>query len=268
MPSDFQSSLSSAPSVSPENDHPTVVLIDDDPGARESMRALVTSQGWKCSTYESAEHYLEDSPPPHPACLIIDYKLPGIDGLELQARLTQQEDRFPVIVVTGHADVSSAVKFMEGEAVTLLQKPSPPEQLVETIRLALDIDRQRTQLRERFERIAKVVDQLSQRERTVLEGVVAGKLNKVVAKELGVSIRTVEGDRARIVDRFGVTTVNEVVAEFSQLNLLYELCMSQAVVRGHSRPSWQPLIAGLNPQNLLGGVKPTGETASDLAGEN
>lgn len=209
------------------NSSSTVIIVDDELQARETLKMLIESQGMKCITMGSAEQYLKSPPFKRPACLVLDYQLPGISGLELQKKLLERDDRIPIIIISGHINIASTVEFMEAEAVTLLEKPFPPKKLLDAISRALQLDIKQKELHDRYQRLKNIVVQLSERERIILNSVIEGNINKKVAKDLSVSLRTIESDRSRIVEAFGVKTMNQVVAEFSQLDLLCQICSAK-----------------------------------------
>lgn len=202
---------------------PVVCVVEDDDSARGTIVAMLNDRGHRCREFPSAEAFLAAGEVGHPGCLVLDYKLPGISGLELLERLRGSANQLPVVVTTGHADVTAAVRFMERGAVAVLEKPFRAEDLSAAITRAMRLDEVEIRVRARFEQINAAVDQLSPREKTVLKAIVAGQLNKAIARALDVSVRTIEGDRAKIVDKFGAETTGEVVGKFAQFTLLTEL---------------------------------------------
>lgn len=211
---------------------PFVYLIEDDDTTRESIVAMLAERGFRCREFPSAEAFLAAGPLGQPGCLVLDYQLPGINGLQLQERLQHAGQSLPIVVATGHADVSSTVRFMERGAVTLLEKPFRSDDLAAAITRAMRDADVRGKVRERFDAISASVERLSAREKTVLQAIVAGQLNKAIARSLDVSVRTIEGDRAKIVDKFGAETTGEVVGKYAQYSLLTELGFGAGVTVG------------------------------------
>jgi len=193
--------------VSPER---TVYVVDDDPAVRRSLERLLDSAGLHVITYETSLAFLEAAPNLASGCALLDVMMPGMDGLELQALLRQRNFPLPVIVMTGQGDVQSAVRAMKAGAVDFIEKPYGDDILLDAIEAALsrvhgaDIGRDTT---EAAERIAT----LTRRERQVLDALVMGRPNKVIAFDLGISIRTVEVHRARMMERLGVRQLGEAV---------------------------------------------------------
>jgi FixJ family two-component response regulator len=206
-----------------ERPRSTVYLVETNQATRDALAELLSGRGFRVQGLRTAEEFLAVGAASRPACLVLDYNLPGIGGRELQDRLADHARSLPVIVTIGVADVPAAVRFMERCTVTLLEKPFQPEQLLKAVEEAVDMDTIHSRVRRRFEEIGAAVDQLSSREKTVLQAIVAGQLNKAIARALDVSVRTIEGDRAKIVEKFNAETTGEVVGKYAQFNLLTEL---------------------------------------------
>jgi FixJ family two-component response regulator len=188
----------------------TIYIVDDDEGVRNSLRFLLKSVGHVCQTLASANEFLETYQPKQPGCLILDVRMPGMSGLELQQQLNLRGAIIPVIFITGHGDVPMAVEAMQHGASDFLQKPFRDQDLLDRIQRALERDvRNRAALAE-HERIRASFDSLTPREREVLALMTRGKSNKVMAAELGVSQRTVDIHRGRVMDKTGA-------ASFAQL---------------------------------------------------
>lgn len=177
-------------------DDPTVIVIDDHESVRDSMRALLESHGLDVQDFPSALAYLEAGMPGD--CIVADLKMPQMSGLELQYELNKRGSRAPLIMVTGHGDVPLAVNAMRAGAFNFLEKPVNEEALVESIQRAL-VDRKKSrQSNEERKAAAELLGTLTARERDVLDRLVMGKANKIVAYELGISPRTVETHRANL----------------------------------------------------------------------
>lgn len=188
-----------------------VHVIDDDVDVRQSLAFLLSAAGLAVQVHESAVAFLKALPGIQEGCVVTDIRMPGMDGLELQRRLREMKSGLPVIVMTGHGDVPLAVEAMKGGAIDFIEKPFDDEVLLSAIRSALA---RRAQDSERTARAAAVQDRigkLSDREREVLEKLVAGKANKVIAYELGISPRTVEVYRANVMTKMEADSLSDLV---------------------------------------------------------
>ena len=188
-----------------------VFIVDDDEAMRESLAFLLGTAGFKVSLFELASKFLEALPDLKVGCLITDIRMPEIDGLELMRRLRAAGQSFPVIVMTGHADVPLAVEAMKLGAFEFLEKPFDDKQLIERINAALEqgaaVAAAAQETREISERIAK----LTERERQVLERLVVGQSNKAIGRDLDISPRTVEIYRANVMGKMKVSSISELV---------------------------------------------------------
>lgn len=185
-------------------------MIDDDAKLQESLRWLLESGGFVVHTFASADAFLATHDGCRPGCVLIDLRLPGTDGLTLQARLVaNRADHLAVIFLTAYGDIDSAVQAMKLGAVDFFQKPYVAERLLEQVGVALDKVRQ--QARATSPQVRARLRQLTDRERQVLEHVVAGKSNKEIASLLGVSYRTIENHRARAIRKMGAESIVELV---------------------------------------------------------
>ncbi len=190
---------------------PVVFVVDDDAAVLESLALLLRSVGLSPQTCGSAAEFLETFDPDAPGCLVLDVRMPGMSGLELQARLQARGSKLPIIFITAHGDVPMAVKAVKAGALDFLQKPFRDQELIEKIQRALEVNaRLRTEAADRDEILARL-SSLTPREREVMEGVVAGKANKVIAHELGLSQRTVEIHRARVMAKMQASSLAELV---------------------------------------------------------
>jgi RNA polymerase sigma factor (sigma-70 family) len=182
----------------------TVFIVDDDPAMRDSMSFLVRSVGMAVETYSGAQEFLDAYDPQRPGCLVFDVRMPGMSGLELQEFLSERGIRSPVVMVTGYGDVPMAVRALKGGAVDFLEKPFTDQELLETINEATDRDhRQRTKEAE-LSKVKERISRLTPREREVMDLVLDGKPNKVIAAELGLSPKTVEVHRSRVMAKMQV----------------------------------------------------------------
>jgi len=190
---------------------PTVFVVDDDEAVRNSLRFLLKSVGLPTRAFASAQEFLETYQPSQPGCLVLDVRMPAMSGLELQQQLNLRGAIIPVIFITGHGDIPMAVEAMQHGAFDFLQKPFRDQDLIDRIQRALARDaKDRAALKE-HERIRARLETLTPREREVLELMTAGKPNKVMAAELGVSQRTVEIHRARVMEKSGASSLAELV---------------------------------------------------------
>lgn len=190
---------------------PTVFVVDDDEGARNSLRFLLKSVGIPVVTIGSAQEFLAAHHPHQPGCLVLDVRMPGMSGLELQQELNRRGAVIPVIFVTGHGDVPMAVEAIQQGAFDFVQKPYREQELLDRIQRALARDRtNRRALLER-DRIRTRLASLTPREREVMRLMTLGKPNKVMAGELGLSQRTVEIHRAHVMEKSGATSLAQLV---------------------------------------------------------
>lgn len=187
-----------------------VVVVDDDLPVRDSLQLLLESAGYGVSTYESASRFLEEAPATAAACVVTDVRMPGLSGVELAPALRRQGKTIPVIVMTGHGDVALAVQAMKAGAVDFLVKPFDDGDLLRAIEEAVRRSPPGVGDPER-EVAAQRIAALSGRERQVLDRLMAGKANKVVAQELGISPRTVEVYRANLMSKMGAESLPELV---------------------------------------------------------
>ena len=188
-----------------------VHVIDDDADVRQSLAFLLTAAGLTVRMHDSAVSFLDVLPEIKDGCVVTDVRMPGMDGLELQRRLRQLKAKLPVIVMTGHGDVPLAVEAMKSGAVDFIEKPFEDETLLSAIRSALARQAQASDRDARATAIQQRIAKLSEREREVLDRLVAGKANKVIAFELGISPRTVEVYRANVMTKMQADSLSELV---------------------------------------------------------
>lgn len=190
---------------------PTVFVVDDDSAVRDSIGRLLGTAGLRSQMYSSAQKFLECYDPAQPGCIILDVRMPGISGLKLQKLLATKRIAIPVILITGYADVSMAVQAMKIGAIDFIEKPLNPQTLLESVRRAIDHDIEYRRNQKRIEDITRRISRLTPREREVMELVVGGKTNKLIASDLGLSQKTVEFHRAHIMTKTEVPSVAELV---------------------------------------------------------
>jgi two-component system response regulator FixJ len=188
-----------------------VFIVDDDDAVRNSLRLLVKSVGLPASTAKSAQEFLENYDPGHPGCLILDVRMPGMSGMELQQQLNVRGAVIPVIFITGHGDIPMAVEAMQQGAFDFLQKPFRDQDLIDRIQRALEKDAANREELTQRSRIRERLGTLTPREREVLGLVTSGKPNKVIAADLGLSQRTVEIHRSRVMEKMGAASLAQLV---------------------------------------------------------
>ena len=197
--------------TSDPNDPATVFIVDDDPAIRIAMQALMESVNLRHQIFPSGNEFLESDSDGRPGCLVLDIRMPGLSGLELQAELVRRHSTLPIIFITGHGDVPMAVEAMQKGAVDFIQKPFRDQDLLDRITEALKTDEERRAQRELHDEVAERVQRLTNREKEVFDLVVTGKPNKVIAYDLGVSQRTVEIHRARVMEKMQARSLADLV---------------------------------------------------------
>jgi two-component system response regulator FixJ len=185
-----------------------VYIVDDDAAVCRSLERMLDAAGYKAASYCSAAKFLEAAPCLPAGCVLLDIRMPDMDGLEIQARLQDAGIPLPVVVVTGHSDVQMAVRAMKAGAVDFIEKPYADDQLLSAVETALA---KNTRVDQGQAKAVRRIARLSRREREVLDALMAGHPNKVIAYDLGLSVRTVEVHRARMMDRLGVRQLAEAV---------------------------------------------------------
>ena len=203
----------------PPASQPTVIIIDDDPGMRDSISSLIRSVGFQAKTLASVDEFRKAGRPPGPACLVLDVRLPGQSGLELQRELAASHIQLPIVFITGHGDIPMTVQAMKGGAIEFLTKPFRDQDLLEAVQVGLARDQARlddeqsmSALRERFET-------LTEREREVMAGVSAGRLNKQVAFDLGISEITVKVHRGQVMRKMKASSLPDLARMADKLRL-------------------------------------------------
>ena len=201
-------------------DEPTVHIIDDDEAARDSLAFLLDCAGLAVRSYESAAEFLKAVPTMEHGCIITDVRMPGMSGVELIGRLKALAVADPVIVITGHADVPLAIQAMKAGVADFLEKPFSDDAILGAVRSALSRRTDVNQAKAERDQILNLLATLSQREREVLDGLVEGRANKVIAFDLGISARTVEVYRANVMTKMKAGSLSELVRMVTIAKLL------------------------------------------------
>lgn len=192
---------------------PKVIIVDDDEAIRDSLSMLLESVGRPCMAFASGEELLERFDPDWSGCMLLDIRMPGIGGMELQQRLIDRGSRLPIIFITGHGDVPMAVEALHKGAFDFVQKPFRDQELLDRIEQAVETDVEKRSEQEQIDAIHERYETLTPREKEVMEFVVKGLANKVIAMDLGLSQRTVEVHRARVMEKMRVRSLAELVRQ-------------------------------------------------------
>ena len=193
------------------SEHGIVHVVDDNAAVRDAICWLVEQVGLEGRPYESAQDFLAQCDSRCRGCLVLDIRMPGMSGLELQDRLVAMGIQLPVIIITGHGDVPITVRAMKAGAFEFLQKPFNDQELLDAIQAGLDRYAAIWKKQDDEERLRRNLESLTPRERDVLEHLGLGKPNKVIAYEMDLSVRTVEGYRAKIMNKLGARTIGELM---------------------------------------------------------
>ena len=189
---------------------PTVFVVDDDPAVRAYLQWLIESVGLAVQTFATAQEFLDNYDPPVPGCLVLDVRMPGLSGFDLQAALAARQITIPIIMMTAYAEVPMAVRAMRGGAVDFIQKPFDGQLLLDRIQQAIDADRAARQAGAERAHVTEMLERLPPRQRAVLDGLVAGKPSKAIAADLGLSPKTVDVHRARLMERLGAQSLPDL----------------------------------------------------------
>ena len=197
--------------VTTPNADRTVFIVDDDAAVRDSLGLLLRSVGLASEAFASADEFLAAFDPARPGCLVLDVRMPGMSGLELQARLHERHASLPILFLTAHGDVEMAVMAVKAGAFDFVQKPFRDQDLLDKLQAALAQDTERRRRRADAADVQARIAALTPRERELLEAVVAGKADKEIAQDLGISPRTVEIHRAHVMQKMKADSVTDLV---------------------------------------------------------
>jgi FixJ family two-component response regulator len=192
------------------NTNALIHVIDDDESLRDALLDLLAAAGFEARGYASAGDFLLQPVPDRAGCVLLDVRMPGPSGLDLQAAMQRQGLGLPIVFLTGHADVPTTVKAIKAGAVDVLEKPVARDTLFEALQRALAVDAAQREAREQAQQRGSRLAVLSAREREVFELIVAGRLNKQIADHLGIGLRTVKAHRAQLMEKLGVATAAEL----------------------------------------------------------
>jgi FixJ family two-component response regulator len=200
-------------------ERPIVFVVDDDRSVRDALRRLITSVGMTVETFPTAQAFLSTPRGDAPGCLVLDVRLPGLSGLDLQRELSNTPATLPIIFLTGHGDIPMSVQAMKAGAIEFLTKPFRGQDLLDAIRQAIDRDRAARIERQELAELRRRYDTLTPRERNVMAGVVAGLLNKQIAAEFGTTEATVKEQRGQVVLKMQAGSLAELVRSAGRLGI-------------------------------------------------
>ena len=200
------------------NKEPTIFVVDDEPDVRAALSMLIKSVGLKPEIYESPQDYLDAYDPERPGCLVLDMRMPGMSGLDLQKKLDGMGLHPPIIMISGHGEIPNAVQAVQSGAVDFLQKPVTDQLLLDRIQQALRLDIENRKKFNQSHELETRYTTLTPREREVMQGVIDGKLNKTIADELNVSTRTVEIHRSHMMEKMHAGSLSALVQMATHIN--------------------------------------------------
>jgi RNA polymerase sigma factor (sigma-70 family) len=190
---------------------PTVFVVDDDEEVRSALKLLFESVGLPVICYPSAVDYLAQFDGSRPGCLVVDIRMPGMSGLDMQEKLAQYPIHPPVIIITGHGDVPMTVRAVQAGAVNFIEKPFRDQILLDSVHRAIEIDAERRGEASRLSEIRERLDQLTPREKEVLDLVISGMRNKNISQQLGITLSTVEAHRSRVMEKMQADSLSHLM---------------------------------------------------------
>ncbi len=190
---------------------PTVFVVDDDEEVRGALKLLFESVGLPVICYPSAVDYLDQFDESLPGCLVVDIRMPGMSGLDMQEKLVERPIHPPVIIITGHGDVPMAVRAVQAGAVDFIEKPFRDQILLDSVHRAIEMDAERRGEASRLSEIREHLDQLTPREREVLDLVISGMRNKNISEQLGITLSTVEAHRSRVMEKMQADSLSHLM---------------------------------------------------------
>lgn len=197
----------------------TVYIVDDDQAVRDSLSWLISSIGLNVETFENAQHFIDNYDRERPGCLLVDVRMPGMSGLELQQHLAQDNHCLPVIIVTGHGDVKMAVNAMKHGAFDFIEKPYNDQVMLDLLQTALKECERRRSAKMEHKEVQDLYDNLTAREREVMDMIVAGNTNKQIAYGLDISEKTVEAHRAKVMEKLEARSLADLIRKSVVLNV-------------------------------------------------
>lgn len=195
----------------PDTKKQTVFVVDDEPDVRAALRLLIKSVGYTVECFESADAFFAQFDANRKGCLILDVRMPGMSGMDLQEKLASMETLLPIIMISGHGEIPMAVKAVQNGAVDFLQKPFSDQQLLDRISQAMEINTKQHDIHKIRQEAQDKFDSLTPRECEIFNEVVSGKLNKIIAYDLNISTRTVEIHRAKAMEKMGARNLSELI---------------------------------------------------------
>ena len=202
------------------NDAPCVFIVDDDEQVRSALTLLMESVGLKAESFASASDYLQQFDASKSGCLILDVRMPGISGLDLQARLSAETIHPPIIIITGHGDVPMAVRAVNAGAVDFIEKPFNNQSMLDNVHRALELDAKQRGESSRLQDIEQRYNDLTPREKEVLQCVIEGKRNKIIAADMHISQSTVEAHRSKVMDKMLADSLSDLMRMALLLKLI------------------------------------------------